>query len=307
LFVRTDAERRLFLNSIGPVWDGNEVWLVVGIGALFGAFPLIYATAFSGFYLVCILLLVALIFRAVAIEFRSKELSTRWRGAWDVVFAIGSILPPVLFGLVIGNLIIGLPIGPNGELPTFSLLSLIKPYPILVAAFVLSLFVLHGAIYLNMKTEGELQAKVQRWARRTFFVFLALYVTTTGVTLAYFPQASEPFHHHVWPWVLAAMTVLAVANIPRTLHKGYEFRALLNSACVIAGTVFLFGIGLLPVMLRSTLNPAWSLDIYNSASSPGTLKIMLLMVVVGMPFVLTYTAAVYWVFRGKVKVDKHGY
>src|SRR5207237_328288 len=161
------------------------------------------ATAFSGFYLVCIALLVALIFRAVAIEFRSKELSTRWRRGWDIVFAIGSVIPQILFGLVIGNVIIGLRIGANGELPSFSFLALLKPFPILVGFFVLSLFTLHGAIYLNMKTEGELQARVQRWAKKLFFCFLALWITTTGVTLFCFPQASAPFHQHWWPWVLA--------------------------------------------------------------------------------------------------------
>src|SRR5439155_25709706 len=120
-----------------------------------------------------------------------------------------------------------------------------------------------------------------RWAKRLFFCFLALYATTTGVTIYAFPHMTEAFHHNWWPWVLAVMAFLAVANIPRTLHKGYEFRALANSACVIAGTVFLFGIGLFPTMLRSTLDAAWSLTVYNSASSEGTLKVMLWMVLGG--------------------------
>jgi cytochrome bd ubiquinol oxidase subunit II len=307
LLTRTDAERRVFLNAIGPVWDGNEVWLVVGIGSLFGAFPMVYATAFSGFYLICILLLLALIFRGVAIEFRSKELDNRWRRSWDVVFAVGSIMPPILFGLVIGNVIAGLPIGEYGELAPVSIGTLLRPYPLLVAAFVFSLFTLHGAIYLNMKTEGELQARMQRWAKRLFFVFFVLYAVTTTATILSFPHMIASFSHRWWAWVLAGMTLLAVLNIPRTLHKGYEFRALVNSACVIAGTVFLFGLGLFPVFMPSTISPAFSLDIYNSASSPGTLRTMLWMVLGGMPFVLTYTIAVYWVFRGKVKIDKHSY
>lgn len=307
LFTRTDAERRIMLNSIGPVWDGNEVWLVCGVGALFGAFPAVYATAFSGFYLVCILLLVALIFRAVAIEFRSKENWGWWRALWDTAFAAGSILPPVLFGVAIGNVIIGVPIGADGELRFSSFFDLFTPYPLLVGAFILSLFTLHGSIYLNVKTEGELQQRVKSWARRSFFLFLVLYIATTAVTLTQYPHMIAGFQEHWWAWILVVLTVLAVANVPRTLHKGYEYRALATSACVIAGTVGLFGIGLFPVLLRSSLDPRWSLDIYNSASSPETLKIMLIMAVVGIPFVLAYTLAIYWVFRGKVKMDKHSY
>lgn len=307
LFTRTDAERRLMLNSIGPVWDGNEVWLVCGVGALFGAFPHVYATALSGFYMVCILLLVALIFRAVAIEFRSKEQWGWWRQLWDVTFAAGSIMPPVLFGIVIGNLIIGVPIGPDGELRYTSLFDLLTPYPLLVGAFILSLFTLHGAVYLNLKTAGELQQRVKSWARRCFSIFLVLYVVTTAVTLTQHAHMISGFKEHWWAWILVALTVLAVANVPRTLHKGYEYRALATSACVISGTVALFGIGLFPVLMRSSLDPSWSLNIYNSASSPQTLKIMLIMAAVGIPFVLAYTLGIYWVFRGKVKMDKDSY
>lgn len=306
LLTRTDRDRRIMLNSIGPVWDGNEVWLVVGIGSLFGAFPQVYATAMSGFYLVAVLLLVALICRGVAIEFRSKESWAWWRATWDVVFALGSATPPVLFGIVLGNAIIGLPIGADGEF-SLAFSDLLSPYPLTVGAFVLSLFTLHGAIYLNAKTEGDLQQRVQRWARVSFFIFLVLYLVTTAWTIGCHPHMIAGFREHWWAWVLVGMTVLAVANVPRTLHKGYEYRALANSACVIAGTVVVFGIGLFPVLLRSSLNPDWSLTIYNSASTEATLRTMLLMAAVGMPFVFAYTAAIYWVFRGKTKVDKHGY
>jgi cytochrome bd ubiquinol oxidase subunit II len=307
LLSRTDSERRVLLNSIGPVWDGNEVWLVCGIGSLFGAFPFVYAAAFSGFYIVTMLLLMALIFRAVAIEFRSKEKYGWWRSLWDGVFAAGSVTPPILFGIVLGNIVIGVPVGPDKEFPAIGFLAMLGPYPVLVGAFVLSLFVLHGAIYLNIKTEGELQAKVRAWAKSAFWVFLALYVVTTAATLIAYPHMVANFTEHWWAWLLVALTVLAVANVPRTLHQGHELGALLTSACVIAGTTVLFGVGIFPNFVPSSLNPDWSLTIYNAAAAPATLKIMLAMTIFGIPFVLAYTIGIYWVFRGKVKMDKHSY
>jgi len=307
LLTRTDAERRITLNSIGPVWDGNEVWFVVGMGALFGAFPHVYAAMLSGFYVPFVLLLVALIFRGVAIEFRSKEHWGWWRSLWDGVFALGSAVPPVVFGIMIGNVIAGLPIGPSHEFTSSSFFALFHWYPLLVGLFVLSLFALHGALYLNLKTEGELQVRAKKWARWCFGVFLVLYLATTGATLFFYPHMIASFQHHWWAWTLVVLTVLAVANVPRSLHKGQEYRALVTSSCVIAGTFGLFGIGMFPTLLRSSLNPAWSLDVYNAASSPGTLKIMLIMAVIGMPFVLAYTLGVYWVFRGKVRKDKLHY
>lgn len=307
LFSRGDKERRVMLNSIGPVWDGNEVWLVTGIGALFGAFPIVYASLFSGFYFTYLLILVGLIIRGVSIEFRSKENSRNWRGFWDKMFTVGSVIPPVLFGIMVGNMVAGVPIQADGEFAVSSFFALFTPYPMLVGAFVLSLFTLHGAMYLNLKTEKELQAKVKRWARRAFFVFLVLYIVTTIATIVVHPHMIANFGRFWWAWILVAMTVLAVANVPRTLHLGYELRAVLNSACVIAGTFCLFGIGVFPDLLRSNIDPAFSLNIYNSASSPDTLWTMLVMAIVGIPFVLTYTLGIYWVFRGKVEMDKHSY
>jgi|AGTN01.1.fsa_nt_gi cytochrome d oxidase, subunit II (cydB) len=303
LFTRRDRERRVFLNAIGPVWDGNEVWLVVGVGALFGAFPNAYATLFSGFYLLYMLLLVGLIFRGVAIEFRNKEKPRIWRGFWDVIFALGSALPPVLFGIMVGNMVAGVPIGADGEFMDNSLGALLRPYPILVGFFVLSLFTLHGAMYLNLKTERALQARVKTWARRCFYVFLLMYGITTAATVYYYPHMIHNFGEHWWAWVLVVLQVLAVANVPRTLHLGYEVRALVNLACVIAGTFTLFGIGVFPNLLISSIDPAYSITIYNSASSHSTLWLMLWMVVIGTPFIACYTIGIYWVFRGKVSMD----
>jgi cytochrome d ubiquinol oxidase subunit II len=295
LCTRTDAERRAMITSIGPVWDGNEVWLVTGVGALFGAFPDVYSTLFSGFYTVYMLILVGLIFRGVAIEFRNLEASTRWRRSWDWLFAMGSIVPTVMFGIMVGA---------DKEVIAEDFFSLISPYPILVGMFVLSLFTLHGALWLNFKLTGDLQARVKVWAKRCFWIFLAMYIVTSGATIYLYPHMIANFGQFWWAWILVALTGLAVLNVPRTLHLGYELRALLNVACIIAGTFTLFGIGMFPNLIPSSIDAAYSLNLYNSASSSSTLGIMLIMAIVGIPFILSYTVGIYWVFRGKVVVDK---
>lgn len=306
LFSKGDTERRMLMNSIGPVWDGNEVWLVTAGGALFAAFPHAYATAFSGFYLAFMLLLFALIFRAVALEFRSKEPMAWWRSLWDVSFSVSSIVASVLFGVAIGNLVIGLPLGEDmTSKGTF--LDLLSPYAILVGLFNLSLFMMHGSIYLYLKTEGPLQAKAKRWIYRTFAGFVVLYALTTGATLWLHPRMVQNFETFWWAWVVAILNAMAIANIPRALHLNLPFRAFISSCCTIAGLIFLFGIGLFPNLIVSSGDPANTLTIYNAASSQKTLKIMLIIACLGLPFVLAYTASIYWVFRGKVSIDKFSY
>jgi cytochrome bd ubiquinol oxidase subunit II len=170
LLGKTDHERRILMNSIGPVWDGNEVWLVTAGGALFAAFPDVYATAFSGFYLPFMFLLFALIFRAVSIEFRSKEESKAWRNFWDWGFSTGSIVAALLFGIAIGNIIVGFEIGSDKEYQgTF--LDLVSPYTVLTGVFNVIMFMMHGAIYLTLKTEGTLRIRAKKWASKTYFVF----------------------------------------------------------------------------------------------------------------------------------------
>lgn len=306
LAAKSDRDRRILMNSIGPLWDGNEVWLVTFGGALFAAFPEAYATAFSGFYLPFVALLFALIFRAVSIEFRSKQDRPAWRGSWDVAFTVASGLAALLFGVAVGNSMLGLPIGPDREYAgTF--LDLLRPYSLLVGLFALSLCTMHGAIYLYLKTEGELQQRVHRWMWRTFGIFLVLYILTTQVTLAAVPGALRNFRDHPWAWGVVLLNVLAVANIPRAIHLGRPFYAFMSSAATIAALTFLFGIALYPNLIVSSLNPDWSLTIYNASSSPKTLGIMALIALLGMPFVLAYTAVVHWTFRGKVELGKFSY
>ncbi|MEI7634828.1 MAG: cytochrome d ubiquinol oxidase subunit II [bacterium] len=306
LLGRNDQERRIMMNSIGPVWDGNEVWLVTAGGALFAAFPHAYATAFSGFYLAFMLLLVALIFRAVAIEFRSKRAATAWRSFWDWAFSIASIVASLLFGVAVGNMIIGLPIGRDMEY-SGGFLELLGPYPLMVGAMNLAMFAMHGAIYLYMKTEGGLQGRVRGWCYRAFGVFLIIYALTTAITILLIPSATRNFSAQPWAWIVVALLLLALANIPRCIHHGWPGRAFISSSCAIAAMVFLFGVALFPNLVISTISPEFNLTAYNAASSEKTLAIMRNIAFIGLPFVLAYTALIYWIFRGKVRIMPTSY
>jgi len=306
LLTKTDRERRILLNAIGPVWDGNEVWLVTGGGALFAAFPHVYATVFSGFYTAFMLLLVALIFRAVAIEFRSKRPMAWWRSLWDVSFSVSSVLIALLAGVALGNIVMGIPIGPDREFAG-DFLCLLNPYALLVGLTTVALFTMHGSIYLVMKTEGEMQGKVRGWINNAIIFFVISYVTLTMVTLIYLPHMVAPFKAMPPLLVLGVLTMLAIANIPREVRRGREFRAFLSSSASIVGLMGLVGVGLYPNLVIARPQPELSLTAYNAASSPKTLEIMLIMALVGIPFVLAYTVSVYWIFRGKVSLDSTSY
>jgi cytochrome d ubiquinol oxidase subunit II len=306
LAAKKDEERRILMNSIGPLCDGNEVWLVTFGGALFAAFPHAYATAFSGFYTAFMILLFALIFRAVSMEFRSKHDSPAWRSFWDVSFCIASTGATFLFGVAVGNAMSGIPIGPDMEFQgTF--LSLLHPYALLVGLFAVATFAMHGSIYLYLKTEGELQQRIREWMWQAFGFFLVLYILTTMFTLVAMPLATHNFQEHPWVWSVVVLNVLAVANIPRAIHLRRAGYAFASSCATIAALTFLFGVALFPDLIHSSLDPDWSLTVYNAASSPKTLAIMATIAALGMPFVLAYTSVVYWVFRGKVELGKFSY
>ncbi|GAA4851580.1 cytochrome d ubiquinol oxidase subunit II [Algivirga pacifica] len=326
LLSKGDHNRRIVMNSIGPVWDGNEVWLITAGGALFAAFPHVYATAFSAFYLPFYLLLAALIFRAVAMEFRSKEPGELWRNTWDKLFSIGSILASFLFGVAIGNVIIGMKIGSDMEYAG-TLLEQLNPYAICTGLFTVVMFTMHGANYLLVKTEGELQKQVEKWAFKAYWTFVIFYAITTAITLMIRPEMVANFSFgyfegvgekhplvennevliSIWAWTVAILNFLAVLNIHRSLKlKNYGW-AFLSSCLSIAAFITLFALGIFPNMMVSSLEPAYSLDIYNAASSQKTLKIMFYLALVGIPFVLSYTISIYWVFRGKTKLDEHSY
>ena len=306
LFVKKDEDRRIFLNAIGPVWDGNEVWLVTGGGALFAAFPMVYATVFSGFYLAFMALLCALIFRAVAIEFRSKEEWKWWRSMWDVGFSVGSIVSSLLIGVAMGNILQGIPLDARGTY-IGGFLHLLNPYALLLGVTTVALFAMHGSIYLVMKTEGELQARVKRWVNRTIGIFLFFYIILNVATLVYAPHILAKLQERPWLLAVFALNVLVVMNIPRQNHKGNEFAAFLSSCGAMILLMTLFGLTVYPDMVLSVPNPQNSLTIYNAASTEKTHGIMLIIALLGVPVVLAYTASIYYIFRGKVKLTPHSY
>ncbi len=306
LFTNTDEERRIMFNAIGPVWDGNEVWLVTGGGALFAAFPEVYATIFSGFYVAVYLLLLGLIFRAVAIEFRSKQKQKAWRQFWDISFSLSSIFSALLIGIVLGNLAWGIPIE-TGFQYTGGFLGLIHPYSLFVGVTTVALFMMHGAIYVVLKTEGDLHDKVRRWVNNTIIFFIICYGITTMATLLYVPHMAENIRDHPLLFSLPLINMLAIANVPREMHRGRYFLAFLSSCISVAALAALFSLGMYPDLVHARPVVENSLNIYNSASSKGTLKIMLIIAAIGIPLVLAYTTSVYWIFRGKVKLDKSSY
>ncbi len=296
LFARGEDERATLVESIGPFWSGNEVWLVVFGGALFAAFPAAYAAAFTTMYLPFMVLLVALIFRAAAIEFRHHAETPRGRFTWDVAFGLASILVAFLFGVAVGNAITGVPLGPGAEVADESL-TLLRPYPVLVGLFAVVTFAMHGAIYLQLRTDGELRERVGRWAWRTFGLFLALFVLTTVATILAFPSTTTNFERYPWLWVVPALNVLAIANLPRSLTHGNPKLAFVSSGAVIAAFTFLFGVALYPNLVVSTLGAEHNLTVWRAASSRGTLGNLLIAAGIGMPFVLCYTIVTYRVFR----------
>lgn len=306
LFTKEDRHRRMLLNAIGPVWDGNEVWLVTGGGALFAAFPDVYATAFSGFYLAMILLLFGLIFRAAAIEFRSKRDNRSWRLLWDISFSVSSIVSSLIVGIALGNIARGIPLDANHEFAG-GFPGLFSPYSLLVGLTTVALFMMHGAIFAVLKTEGRLHDRIRGWVNNTIIFFVICYVTVTMATLLYVPQMADKFKEHPVLFVLPLLNMLAIANIPREIHHNRDFSAFLSSCAAIIAMLALFGIGMYPHLIFSDPEAANSITIYNGASSQKTLGIMAVIAVIGIPLIIAYTISVYYIFRGKVELAEHSY
>lgn len=307
LFSKKDEERRLMLNSIGPVWDGNEVWLVTAGGALFAGFPAVYATACETYYIPIMLLLTGIIFRAVAIEFRSKQPMAWWRWMWDIFFTTASFIIALGLGLVGGNFIQGIPLSANQEfIGTF--FDLVTPYALLVALMTVALFCMHGSIYLMMKTEGEFHEKMRRWVNPSIITFIMFYATVTMATLIYQPHMTEAIKERPYFFLIGVLNMLAIANIPREIFLGRDGRAFLSSCLNIVCLMVLYAIGMFPNIIRAINDPEnLSLTVFNSSSSSLTLHILLLFACIGIPLVIAYTSAIYYIFRGKVKLDSHSY
>jgi len=307
LFFKKETSRRIAINAVGPVWDGNEVWLVIGGGALFAGFPIMYATLFSSMYVPFIIFLVFIIFRAVAIEFRGKEKMTWWRKTWDICYSFSSIMLAFLLGVVLGNVLQGIAVGPNFEYQGTGFFEFINLYSIMVGLSTLFLLMTHGAIYLLLKTEGRLYAKLTYLVKRGIIAFIVVFGITTLYTLIYIPHLSDKFKSNPELFVVPLAAFLSIANIPRLASKKKYLRAFLFSSLTICLLLILVAVELYPNILLSTIDSSYNITIYNAASSIKSLQIMLTIVAIGAPLVLAYTIFVYRTFKGKVKLDEHSY
>ncbi len=306
LFFNKEESRRIALNAIGPVWDGNEVWLVIGGGALFAGFPPVYASIFSAFYIPFMLFLFMLILRAVSIEFRSKEPMIWWRRLWDTLYSFSSTMIALLLGIVLGNLLLGIPIDHEGNF-TGSLLYFLNPYALLVGVSTLALFMMHGAIYLVMKTENRLYAKLTVLVRNTTIFFIITVLLLSFYTILYVPHLASGIRSNPWMFLIPVMMVLSIANITRQITRRNYIFAFLSSSFTVSLLLLIVAIELYPNMVVSSLDPAFNLTVHNASASQKSLGIMLLFAVVGVPLVLTYTTFVFWTFKGKVRLEEHSY
>ncbi|MCE7004629.1 cytochrome d ubiquinol oxidase subunit II [Kibdelosporangium philippinense] len=287
---RDDTDRRVLINTIGPVWDGNEVWLLVAGGATFAAFPLWYASLFSGFYLALLVILVALILRGVAFEFRGKIDSDRWRRNWDRAIVFGSLVPALLWGVAFGNIVRGVPLDAQHHF-TGTFFTLLNPYALVGGLATLSLFALHGAVFLGLKTTGDLRERA-----------VALTKPLGGAAILFGGGflAWTAADHGGWTWipVLVAAAVL-IAGVWYAMDGKEGLAFVCTALAIVATTVTLF-YSLYPNVLPSTTDAAYSLTTTNAASTPYTLKIMTWVAVAFTPVVLAYQAWTYWVFRKRV-------
>jgi cytochrome d ubiquinol oxidase subunit II len=306
LFTRDETERRVMMNAIAPVWDGNEVWLLTAGGALFAAFPPVYATVFSGFYLAFMLLLLALILRAVSFEFRAKVDSPNWRRAWDLAFGLGSFVPALLYGVAVGNLLRGLELD-AARTPSGTFLGLLNPYALLVGLLGLVMFVLHGATYLGIKADGALRERARRWASWAWVGFIGLYAVTTVASYFAAPVLFERWFARPLTWVLFALLLASCVAGPAALRGGRFGRGFVASALATVSIIGLAAEGMYPRLVPARPDPAYSLTIYNASSTPYTLRVMLVIALIGMPLVIAYTAWIYRTFRGKTVLAAESY
>lgn len=329
---RTDEERRVIINTIGPTWEGNQTWLVTAGGAIFAAWPLVYAAAFSGLYVALLLVLFALFFRPVGFDYRSKLPNPRWRNGWDWALFAGGAIPALVFGVAFGNLFIGLPFHYDDTLRSFysgSFWALLNPFALLCGTVSLTMLMMHGAIYLQLRTDSAVQKRAQTAALATGIVCAAAfalagvwiaygidgYVITSAqdVNIALNPLAKTVeksagawlSNYHTYPWMMfapiAGFAGIALALLSARLKK--ERTAFTFSSIAIAGIILTAGFSMFPFIMPSSTNPVSSLTIWDAVSSKKTLGIMFIVTIIFLPLILLYTSWVYRVLRGKVTVQ----
>lgn len=294
--AKDDVDRRVVINTIGPFWDGNEVWLLTAGGAIFAAFPNWYATMFSGFYLALGVVLIALIMRGVAFEFRGKNKKPEWRAFWDWAIFGGSLVPALLMGVAFGNLLQGVPINEKMQF-TGNFFSLLSPYTLIAGVYGLVLMVLHGAIYLSMKAEGEVSERANKIAARLWPVSLVvLVITIIASDLATDMFAKLGVNPGIVP-LSGIATLLASGWFIRNKHNGWAFA--MTGVTIVTSVITIF-MTLFPRVMVSSTDPAYSLTIYNASSTPYTLSVMTIVALIFVPIVLAYQGWTYYTFRKRV-------
>jgi cytochrome d ubiquinol oxidase subunit II len=299
---KKDEERRAIINAIGPTWDGNEVWLITAGGATFAAFPMWYATMFSGFYLALFLLLAGLIIRGIAFEYRSKDSSPRWRHTFDWMIVVGSFMCALLLGVAFANLAKGVPIDaemnvvtPNGIV---TVLYLLNPYGILGGLATVTVFLVHGANFLSLKLDGDLRERARAFARKLWLAALVAVILFTVATYFYTDVFTKLGVNPGITPILAVVALLATGFFIRAKQEGWAF---IMTSLQIVLTMASFFLLMFPRVMISSLNPAWSLTIYNASSSEYTLGIMSIVALIFVPIVLVYQGWSYWVFRKRIE------
>lgn len=298
---KTDGEKRVMINTIGPVWDGNEVWLITAGGATFAAFPTTYALMFSYLYTALLLLLFALIVRGVSFEFRGKLDNATWKKGWDLAIQVSSLIPALLFGVAFGNIFQGFPMDAAGY--HGSLLTLLNPYGLLTGVLFVLLFLVHGSLYLTVKSTGELSSRAKKLADRLWPALLV--VAATFLVATWF--ATKLYDNYLGETLLLIVPLLAVASLVaiRVFSAyGSPLKAFAASSATILLVVATGVIGLFPNLIPSSIDPASSLTIFNSSSSPYTLKIMTTVAFIFVPIVISYKIWVYRIFRAPLTVDE---
>ncbi len=329
---KNDDERRVIINSIGPTWDGNQVWFITAGGAVFAAWPLVYASAFSGFYAALLLTLYALFFRPVGFDYRSKVADPRWRAAWDWGLFAGGFVPALIFGVAFGNLLQGVPFSFDSDLRvtyTGTFWQLLNPFGLLAGVVSLTMLLMHGAVYLQVRTEGDIAARARRAAAITGIIFLVCFIAAgawvmngiEGFRMVSMPAANSSFtpvekvvdravgawmgnfrlYPLLWLAPLIGIGGAVVAIIASSAKK--PVAAFIASSLMLAGVIFTAGIAMFPFVMPSSSDPKSSLTLWDSVSSHKTLQIMFWVVLVFLPIILAYTSWVYHVLRGKITVD----
>ncbi len=330
---KTDPERRVMLNSVGPVWDGNQVWLILAGGAIFAAWPVVYATAFSGFYFAMLLVLFPLILRPGAFDYRSKEQDPRWRSFWDWALFTAGAVPSLVFGVAFGNLLLGVPFHFDENLRSFytgSFWGLLNPYALLAGVVSVAMITTHGATFLQLRTEGEIAERSRRMARLFSLIYAAAFALAglwlalglDGYKIVAMPDPGENFHavaktvvetgggwlgnYGTYPWMMLAPLsgFLGAAAAWWFSRQHHALLAFLGSSLMIIGTILTAGFSLFPFIMPSSLEPAHSLTIWDATSSHLTLNIMFWVTVFFLPLILAYTTWVYSKVSGKVTLEQ---